>query len=121
MSETEIAIEMGFSDGSHFSRYFKSMFGLRPSACHRTALPDLPAAAPDVLSHAGAHILIVTCASQTGAGRGLIGLPVRRRREYHPAMSFIPGEVYMIADISQKTNIFDEKSHYYYKPDGGAS
>ncbi|WP_246376423.1 GlxA family transcriptional regulator [Gluconacetobacter aggeris] len=58
MSVTEIAIEMGFSDCSHFSRHFKNMFGISPSACHRTALPDFAArrAAPDVLSHAGIRL-----------------------------------------------------------------
>lgn len=36
-------------------------------------------------------------------------------------MSFIPGDVYRIADISRKMNFFDEKSHYHYKPDGRTS
>lgn len=58
MSVTEIAIEMGFADCSHFSRHFKSMFGISPSACHRTAPPDFNArrAAPDVLSRVGIRL-----------------------------------------------------------------
>ncbi|GBQ66918.1 AraC family transcriptional regulator [Ameyamaea chiangmaiensis NBRC 103196] len=58
MSVTEVAIEMGFSDCSHFSRHFKTLFGISPSACHRTPLPDFarPHAAPEMLSHVGIRL-----------------------------------------------------------------
>lgn len=59
MSVTEVAIEMGFADCSHFSRHFKTAFGISPSACHRAAAPGVTLrgnAAPGVLSHAGLRL-----------------------------------------------------------------